>query len=747
MRSTGKLHLGHLFGTLHNWVDLQEKHRCYFFAADWHALTSDYADPSRVTENTIEALADWIAAGVDPEKSVIFVQSMVPEHAELHLLLSMITPLGWLERVPTYKDQIREIENRDLNTYGFLGYPVLQTSDIILYRAQFVPVGEDQASHLELSREITRRFNSLYGNVFPEPRALFTRTPKVPGLDGRKMSKSYDNAINLSDPPEVVRQKCMTMFTDPTRVRRSDPGHPESCNLFEFHRLLSPPDLIARVESECRAATIGCVPGQEAPRRADHRAARTDQRRRNDLLKDRGTLLSLLRDGSARARERAQETMAPRPSGPRSRLRPPPATGDPVSPAPAVSRLLPEAWRVHLPVFDGPLDLLLHLIKLNEVEITDIPVATICDQFHEYLRLMEEMDLDIAGEYIYEAALLIQIKSRMLLPRPKKTNGELVEEDPRGELVQRLLEYRRIKEAAQALAEVDRMRLGLWARRKPAWEEDEGEEVDLDEVSLFDLLSAFRGGSRSLRPREPRPDPAARRKLSGARTVRASAGDSQRRGAVRFHSRPAEPELSRRGDRRFPRGSRARAPPAGADSSDRERRHPALPDNARSDRRRSGECGRMISRADLEAALEAVLFAAAQPVPIERLTGLFDGVAAEDFEAALAALRARYQPEPGRGLFIEEVAGGLRIVTAAEYHGYLKKFFDAAGGNKLSMAAIETLAIVAYRQPVTAPEVQEMRGKQSQAVIRNCSRSACCGSPAEKRSSAGPFSIRRRANS
>ena len=203
MRSTGRLHLGHYFGTIKNWLDLQEKHECFFFAADWHALTSEYADPSQVAGNTIDAFADWLAAGIDPERSTVFVQSMVPEHAELHLLLSMITPLGWLERVPTYKDQIREIENRDLNTYGFLGYPVLQTADIILYRAHYVPVGEDQASHLEISREITRRFNSLYSPVFPEPQALFTPTPKVPGLDGRKMSKSYGNAINLSDPPDV----------------------------------------------------------------------------------------------------------------------------------------------------------------------------------------------------------------------------------------------------------------------------------------------------------------------------------------------------------------------------------------------------------------------------------------------------------------------------------------------------------------------------------------------------------------
>ena len=309
MRSTGRLHLGHYFGTIKNWLDLQEKHECFFFAADWHALTSEYADPSQVTANTIDAFADWIAAGIDPERSTVFVQSMVPEHAELHLLLSMITPLGWLERVPTYKDQIREIENRDLNTYGFLGYPVLQTADIILYRAHYVPVGEDQASHLEISREITRRFNSLYSPVFPEPQALFTPTPKVPGLDGRKMSKSYGNAINLSDPPDVVRQKCQSMFTDPTRIRRRDPGHPEVCNLFAFHRLLSPPDVQERVARECRAAEIGCVDDKRLIAEQIIAFLEPLQRRRDEVLRDRGALVELLGQGSRRARERARETM------------------------------------------------------------------------------------------------------------------------------------------------------------------------------------------------------------------------------------------------------------------------------------------------------------------------------------------------------------------------------------------------------------------------------------------------------
>jgi tryptophanyl-tRNA synthetase len=309
MRSTGKIHLGNYFGAIKNWVDLQDRYRCYYFAADWHALTSDYADPSQVADNTLEAVADWIAAGLDPDRSVIFIQSRVPEHAELHLLLSMITPLGWLERVPTYKDQIREIDNKDLSTYGFLGYPVLQTADIIVYRADFVPVGEDQASHLELSREIVRRFNGFYGDVFPEPQALFTASPKVPGIDGRKMSKSYGNAINLADPPEVIREKCKQMFTDPQRLRRTDPGRPEVCNLYAFHQLLSPPELRERVARECRAAEIGCVEDKKLIAEVLIEFLAPMRRRREELVRDKGALLEILEAGSERARERAAETL------------------------------------------------------------------------------------------------------------------------------------------------------------------------------------------------------------------------------------------------------------------------------------------------------------------------------------------------------------------------------------------------------------------------------------------------------
>jgi tryptophanyl-tRNA synthetase len=310
MRSTGKIHLGNYFGALKNWIDLQDRYRCYYFAADWHALTSDYADPSEIAQNTIEMVIDWIAAGLDPERSTIFIQSMVPDHAELHLLLSMITPLGWLERVPTYKEQIQQIENKDLATYGFLGYPVLQTVDIAIYRAHFVPVGEDQASHLEISREIVRRFNHLYkSEVFPEPRALFTPTPKVPGIDGRKMSKSYGNAINLSDSPEVILQKCKQMFTDPQRVKRSDPGRPEVCNLYEFHKLLSPPEIQERVAHECRAAQIGCVDDKKLLAQILIDFLEPIRRRREELVRDRDTVYDILLEGSRKARERTAETM------------------------------------------------------------------------------------------------------------------------------------------------------------------------------------------------------------------------------------------------------------------------------------------------------------------------------------------------------------------------------------------------------------------------------------------------------
>ncbi len=308
MRSTGKIHLGNYFGALKNWVELQDRYRCYYFAADWHALTSDYADTSEIAGNTVEMVTDWLAAGLDPEKSVIFIQSMVPDHAELHLLLSMLTPLGWLERVPTYKEQMQQLETKDLTTYGFLGYPLLQTVDIIVYRAHFVPVGEDQSSHLEISREIVRRFHHLYGReVFPEPQILLTPSPKVPGIDGRKMSKSYGNAINLQDTPEEVLAKCKAMFTDPQRLTRKDPGRPEVCNLYEFHKLMSPADVQERVAHQCRAAEIGCVDDKKLLASIINEHLEPMRQRRAAL--DRDTIFDILVEGSRKARERTAETM------------------------------------------------------------------------------------------------------------------------------------------------------------------------------------------------------------------------------------------------------------------------------------------------------------------------------------------------------------------------------------------------------------------------------------------------------
>ncbi len=259
MRPTGPLHLGNYHGALANWVRLQAEYECFFFVADWHALTSDYENPAPIRGYTREILLDWLAAGIDPEASTLFIQSHLPEHAELYLLLGMITPVPWLERNPTYKEQIEQLQNRDLSTYGFLGYPVLQAADIILYKPFGVPVGVDQAPHVEITREIARRFNFLYGPVFPEPQVILTQTPKLLGTDRRKMSKSYGNAIFLNDPPEAVAAKVATMITDPQRMRRSDPGNPEVCNVFDFHKLYSPPEVVAEVDRKCRTAGIGCV--------------------------------------------------------------------------------------------------------------------------------------------------------------------------------------------------------------------------------------------------------------------------------------------------------------------------------------------------------------------------------------------------------------------------------------------------------------------------------------------------------
>ena len=312
LRPTGRVHLGNYFGAVKNWVDLQNsgKYRCYFFVADLHALTTDYADTGALAAYTREAVIDWLAVGLDPNRATVFLQSRVPQHAELALYFSMITPLGWLERVPTYKDQIEALRSRDLATHGFLGYPVLMTADIAVYRANFVPVGEDQASHLEICREIVRRFNSLYGEVFPEPKALFTPTPKVNGVDGRKMSKSYNNTIGVSEPAEGVREKVMAMVTDPARVRRQDPGNPDHCNLFPFHVLFSPPDEVAVVDLECRTAARGCVDCKKHLISNMNRALEPIRQRRAELTSTpRDVVRDVLHAGDETARKVAEETM------------------------------------------------------------------------------------------------------------------------------------------------------------------------------------------------------------------------------------------------------------------------------------------------------------------------------------------------------------------------------------------------------------------------------------------------------
>jgi len=259
MRPTGKLHLGNLHGALTNWKRLQEEYECFFFVADWHALTSEYQETRFIKEFIWEMLIDWLSVGLDPNKSTLFIQSKLPEHAELHLIFSMITPLPWLERNPTYKEQIKELVEKDLNTYGFLGYPVLQAADILIYKANFVPVGVDQLPHVEITREIARRFNYLYKEIFPIPQPILTEIPKILGIDGRKMSKSYHNAIYLSDPPKVIREKTLQMFTDKTRLRKTDPGHPDICNVFSFHKLYTSPEKVNQIEEDCKKAIIGCV--------------------------------------------------------------------------------------------------------------------------------------------------------------------------------------------------------------------------------------------------------------------------------------------------------------------------------------------------------------------------------------------------------------------------------------------------------------------------------------------------------
>jgi len=309
MRPTGRLHLGHLVGALDNWVRLQDEYECFYSIVDWHALTTNYESTGDIRPSIIDNALDWLASGVDPNRSTIFIQSHVKEHAELHLLLSMITPLGWLERVPTYKEQMNELTGRDLHTYGFLGYPLLQAADILIYRANVVPVGLEQVAHIELTREIARRFNHLYGNVFPEPQSLLTKVPKLLGSDGRKMSKSYGNAIALTEKPDVMKQTLRNMVTDPARKRRTDPGNPDVCPVGDYHKVFSDENRIAEVDQGCRSAGIGCIECKMWLFESIQKKVGPIYQRRQELETKKDDVAGILEDGARKAKAAAAETM------------------------------------------------------------------------------------------------------------------------------------------------------------------------------------------------------------------------------------------------------------------------------------------------------------------------------------------------------------------------------------------------------------------------------------------------------
>lgn len=379
MRPTGRLHLGHYHGVLKNWVKLQTQYECFFFVADWHALTTHYEDPHVIEESVWDMVIDWLAAGVDPNNATLFIQSRIPAHAELHVLLSMITPLSWLERVPSYKDQQVQLKERDLSTYGFLGYPLLQSADILIYRAGLVPVGEDQVAHVELTREVARRFNHLYGResdyetraeeaikkmgkknaklyrelrtsymeqgdrealetarallerqknialgdkerlfgylegggkiILPEPQAMLTHAPKMPGLDGRKMSKSYDNVISLREAPAEVEKKIRTMPTDPARVHRTDPGDPDKCPVWDFHLVYSDEDKKDWVQKGCRSAKIGCLECKQVVIDAVLAELKPIQERAAEFSRDPVTVKNVIADGCRRAQQAAEATL------------------------------------------------------------------------------------------------------------------------------------------------------------------------------------------------------------------------------------------------------------------------------------------------------------------------------------------------------------------------------------------------------------------------------------------------------
>jgi len=309
MRPTGRLHLGHVHGALNNWRSLQKDYHCFYFIADWHALTSEYEHPEIIKKSINDVIIDWITIGLNPEESVIFVQSSIKEHGELHLILSMITPLSWLERNPTYKEQLKEMAQKNIYTYGFLGYPVLQAADILMYKAHGVPVGEDQSPHVELTREIARRFNHLYSNIFPLPDTLLTPEARILGTDRRKMSNSYNNAIFISDSKEIVKTTVADMITDPQRARRFDPGRPDFCNVFTFHELYTDKEMVKEVEEGCRKATIGCVDCKQMMGSNLNKALEPLRDKRKELEANPKIIDNIIDEGNRKARKIAKDTM------------------------------------------------------------------------------------------------------------------------------------------------------------------------------------------------------------------------------------------------------------------------------------------------------------------------------------------------------------------------------------------------------------------------------------------------------
>ncbi len=309
MRPTGRLHMGNMMGALMNWVELQNEYECFFTVVDWHALTTGYENTADIKENIRQMVIDWLSVGLDPEKCTIFVQSQVKEHAELHLLLSMITPLSWLERCPTYKDQLKQLESREINTYGFLGYPVLMAADILVYKSDRVPVGEDQQPHIELAREIVRRFNYLYDPVFPEPVALYTKFKVLPGIDGRKMSKSYANYIEIAATPKEIEDKVKMMVTDPARIRKNDPGHPDVCNVYAFFAAFDEEDNLKELKEICEKGMIGCVQCKKNLSKLIVKKTEFIREKRLVLEKSPHVIDEILEQGAKKARQVAQKTL------------------------------------------------------------------------------------------------------------------------------------------------------------------------------------------------------------------------------------------------------------------------------------------------------------------------------------------------------------------------------------------------------------------------------------------------------